>query len=161
MPSFDFVSQVELQEVDNAVNQSIKEIGNRYDFKGSKCSLEQNEMVITATGDDNYKLEQVVEILKTRLVRRKVDTQALEFGSIENASGGLVRQTITIRQGVDQDNARKIVKKIKDAKIKVQAAIQGDLVRVTGKKRDDLQKVIALVKGADIGLPLQTINFRN
>ncbi|MEO5366400.1 MAG: YajQ family cyclic di-GMP-binding protein [Magnetococcus sp. WYHC-3] len=161
MPSFDIVSEVDLQEVDNAVNQAVKEIGTRYDFKGSHCEITREEAVITVVADDDYKREQVLDILKTRLLRRKVDIRSLDLGRVEAASGGLVRQVVTVKQGVDADLAKRIVKLIKDSKIKVQAAIQGEQVRVTGKKRDDLQEAIALVRAADLGLPLQFNNFRD
>lgn len=161
MPSFDIVSQTDLQEVDNAVHQAIKEIDTRYDFKHSKCKLERDEAVITLTADDDYKREQVIDVLKEKLVRRKVDHKTLDYGAVEPASGGLVRQKITVRQGVDQELARKIVKQVKESKIKVQAAIMGDQVRITGKQRDDLQQVITLVKGGSYDLPLQFINFRD
>ncbi|MBF0588544.1 MAG: YajQ family cyclic di-GMP-binding protein [Magnetococcales bacterium] len=161
MPSFDIVSEVDLQEVDNAVNQAAKEIGTRYDFRGSKSSIEHEGAVITIISDDEYKLEQVIEVLKGKLVRRKIDPEVMDLGAVEQASGGLVRQVLTIRQGVDRDTARQIVKDIKTKKMKVQAAIQGEQVRVTGKKRDDLQAVIAMMKEGAYGLPLQYINFRN
>lgn len=161
MPSFDIVSEVDLQEADNAVNQARKEITTRYDFKGSKSSLERDEAVVTVISDDEYKMEQVIDVLKGKFVKRKIDPKVLDFSAVEPASGGLVRQTVTIRQGVSTELAKKIVKLIKNSKIKVQAAIQGEQVRVTGKKRDDLQKVIALVKEAGLDMPLQYINFRD
>ncbi|HIJ83032.1 MAG: protein of unknown function DUF520 [Magnetococcales bacterium] len=161
MPSFDIVSEVNLQEVDNAVNQTAKEIGTRYDFKGSKCKVEHEGAVITITADDDYKLEQVVEVLKEKMVRRKIEPGVLDFAKVEQASGNLVRQVVTVKQGVDTELAKKICKMIKGEKLKVQTAIQGDAVRVTGKKRDDLQETIAKVKGAGYELPLQFINFRD
>ncbi len=161
MPSFDIVSEVDLQEVDNAVNQAAKEIRTRYDFRGSKSSISHEGAEITVVADDDYKREQVLEMLRGKLVRRKIDPQVVEEGTVEPASGGLVRQVLTIRQGVDRELARQLVKDVKASKIKVQAAIQGDQVRVTGKKRDDLQKVIALVREGNYEMPLQTINFRN
>ncbi|MEO5378285.1 MAG: YajQ family cyclic di-GMP-binding protein [Magnetococcus sp. DMHC-6] len=160
MPSFDIVSQVDAQEVENALQQTIKEITTRYDFKGSKTTLVNEKPVITITTDDKYKLEQVVIVLKSKMVRRQVDPKVLDFAVVENASGGLVRQKVTVRQGVEVELGRKIVKMIKESKLKVQAAIQGDLVRVTGKNRDDLQQVIALLKETDFDIPLQFINFR-
>ncbi|MBF0609858.1 MAG: YajQ family cyclic di-GMP-binding protein [Magnetococcales bacterium] len=160
MPSFDVVSETNLQEVENAVNQSVKEIGTRYDFKNSKCRIEHEKAVITITADDNYKLEQVDEILRSKLVRRQVDVRALDYGKIEGASGGLVRQVINVKQGVGQDLAKLLVKKVKESRIKVQAAIVGEQVRVTGKNRDDLQQIIALFKEEDFGQPLQFNNFR-
>lgn len=161
MPSFDIVSEVDLQEVDNALNQALKEIGTRYDFKGSKCDLKRDQAQITATADNDFKLEQMLEVLRGKLTRRQVDAKSLEYGKVEPASGGTVRQVVTVRQGVDQETARSIVKQIKESKIKVQAAIQGEQVRVTGKKRDDLQQVIALIKEAPFDLPMQYVNFRD
>nr|CRH05686.1 putative nucleotide binding protein (UPF0234 protein)[yajQ] [Candidatus Magnetococcus massalia] len=161
MPSFDIVSEVDLQEVDNAVNQASKEIGTRYDFKGSKSSIEREESVIKVLADDEYKLEQVIDVLKGKLIKRKVDPGFLDFGAVDPASNAMVRQNITVKQGVETDLAKKIVKEIKASKIKVQAAIQGDQVRVTGKKRDDLQAVMALVKEKGFDQPLQFNNFRD
>jgi cyclic-di-GMP-binding protein len=161
MPSFDIVSEIDLQEADNAVNQASKEIGQRYDFKGSKSSIEREEDVITVISDDEYKMEQVMDVLKGKLVKRKIDPAVLDFSEIEPASGALVRQKVTIRQGVDKELAKKIVKLIKNSKAKVQASIQGEQVRITGKKRDDLQGVIALMKESKLDMPLQYINFRD
>ncbi|MBF0109538.1 MAG: YajQ family cyclic di-GMP-binding protein [Magnetococcales bacterium] len=161
MPSFDIVSEVNLQEVDNAVNQTAKEIGTRYDFKGSKCSIEHEGTTITIIADDEYKREQVVLVLKEKMVRRKVDTGVLDFAKPEQASGNLLRQVVTVKQGIDADLAKTICKMIKGSKLKVQASIQGDTVRVTGKKRDDLQEAIARVKEEKYELPLQFINFRD
>ena len=162
MPSFDIVSKVDLQEVDTAVQQVVKEIRTRYDFKGSKSKVERNEAEITVHSDDDYKLEQVVEIVKEKLVRRKIDTRVLSFGTVEPASGSMVRQVVTVQQGIETEIAKKLVKSIKTAKIKVQASIQGDELRVTGKKRDDLQQTIALLKAdKTVNLPLQYINFRD
>ncbi|MBF0134285.1 MAG: YajQ family cyclic di-GMP-binding protein [Magnetococcales bacterium] len=161
MPSFDIVSEVDLQEVDNAVNQTAKEIGTRYDFKGSQCKVEHEEAVITITADDDYKLEQVVDVLKEKMVRRKIEPGSLDFAKAEQASGNLVRQVVTVKQGIETELAKKICKMIKGSKIKVQAAIQGDAIRITGKKRDDLQEAIAKVKESGYELPLQFINFRD
>ena len=161
MPSFDIVSETDMQEMSNAVNQVIKEITTRYDFKGSKASIELGETSITAVGDDINKLNTVTEILRAKLVRRNLEPSCLEYGEAEDASGGTKRQVITIKQGVSTELAKKIVKKIKDEKMKVQASIQGDQVRVTGKKRDDLQSVMALVKGMDTDRPLSFTNFRD
>lgn len=160
MPSFDIVSEIDLQEVDNAVNQSVKEIGTRYDFKNSKCKLEREGAAITVTADDDYKREQVLEILRAKLVRRQVDIRALDHGKVEPASGGLVRQVITVKQGVGQDLAKTLVKRVKESRIKVQAAIVGEQVRVTGKNRDDLQQTITLLKAEEFEQPLQFTNFR-
>ncbi|MEG3639562.1 YajQ family cyclic di-GMP-binding protein [Magnetococcus sp. PR-3] len=161
MPSFDIVSEVDLQEVDNAVNQAVKEITTRYDFKGSKSTLSREESVIKILADDEYKLEQVVEVLKGKMVRRKVDPNFLDYGTVEPASGAMVRQDVTVKQGIETDLAKKIVKAIKGAKLKVQASIQGEQVRVSGKKRDDLQQTIALVKEQSFDQPLQYMNFRD
>ena len=162
MPSFDVVSQVDFQEVDNAVNQLRKEIGTRYDFKGSKSRVERDDALLTVHGDDTYKLEQVIEILKEDLLRRSLDPRVLSFGSVEPASGGLVRQVVTVRQGIETALAKRMVKTIKAAKLKVQAAIQGDELRISGKKRDDLQSVMALLKAdKTLEIPLQFINFRD
>lgn len=161
MPSFDIVSKTEITEVDNALAGMRREIETRFDFKGSKCSIERKENVLTLLADDDLKLKQMHELLKTYLTRRKLDAGALEFKDVEKASGNSVRQVVNVKQGLDQTLAKKIVKAIKDAKMKVQASIQGDELRITGKKRDDLQDAIALVKGLKIEQPLQYENFRD
>lgn len=161
MPSFDIVCETDMNEVDNAVNQTQKEIATRYDFKGSKSSIELSDDAITVLADDDYKLAAIGEILRAKMTRRNLDARSLEYGDAENASGGARRQKISIRQGISQDLAKKIVKHIKDEKMKVQASIQGDQVRVTGKKRDDLQEAIALIKAMDADRPLQFTNFRD
>jgi len=161
MPSFDVVCETDMQEMDNAVNQTHKEITTRYDFKGGNSSIELNDEGITIIGDDDYKLNTVAEILRTKLVRRNLDPKCLEYGEAEDASGGTKRQAITIKQGIGQELAKTIVKTIKQEKMKVQAAIQGDQVRVTGKKRDDLQAVMALIKGMEADRPLKFTNFRD
>jgi hypothetical protein len=160
MPSFDIVSQVDLQEVDNAINQVSKEIGTRYDFRNTKSRVTHEGPEITVLADDDYKRRQVLEILVAKLVRRRIEPGVMEHGPVDSASGGLVRQVLTIRQGVGIELARAIVKTIKESKFKVQAAIQGDQVRVSGKNRDDLQQAIALVKARNDEQPLQYINFR-
>jgi uncharacterized protein YajQ (UPF0234 family) len=160
MPSFDIVSKVDSQEVDNAVNQARKEIGQRYDFKGTKTEIELEKDEIRVVSDDDYKVKAVVDVLQSKLVRRSVPLRALTYGAIEPASGGRAKQAITVRQGIDPDRARKIVKLIKDTKIKVQTQIQGDQLRVSGKKRDDLQSVIQMLKEQDLDLPLQFSNYR-
>lgn len=160
MPSFDVVSQVDHQEIDNAVNQTRKEISQRYDFKGTKTELTLEEDALHIISDDEYKVKAVVDVLQSKMVRRNVPLKALVYGKIEPAAGGLAKQTITIQQGIDSDKARQIVKIIKDSKLKVQSQIQGDQVRVSGKKRDDLQGAIQLLKAQDLSLPLQFINFR-
>jgi len=161
MPSFDAVCETDMQEMDNAVNQTHKEITTRYDFKGGNSSIALNDDGITIIGDDDYKLNTVTEILRAKLVRRNLDPKCLEYGEAEDASGGTKRQVITIKQGIGQELAKTIVKAIKQEKMKVQAAIQGDQVRVTGKKRDDLQAAMALIKGMDADRPLKFVNFRD
>ncbi len=161
MPSFDIVCEMDMQEMDNAVNQVKKEIATRYDFKHSKASIDLNDGVITLVGDDVNNLNTVAEILRAKMVRRKLEAKSLDYGEIEHASGDTRRQVVTIKQGVDKESAKKIVKHIKQEKMKVQAAIQGEQVRVTGKKRDDLQAVMALVRGMDIDRPLNFTNFRD
>ncbi len=161
MPSFDIVCEMDMQEMDNAVNQVKKEIATRYDFKHSKASIDLNDGVITLVGDDVNNLNTVAEILRAKMVRRKLEAKSLDYGEIEHASGDTRRQVVTIKQGVDKESAKKIVKHIKQEKMKVQAAIQGEQVRVTGKKRDDLQAVMALVRGMDVDRPLNFTNFRD
>jgi uncharacterized protein YajQ (UPF0234 family) len=160
MPSFDVVSKVDMQEVDNAVNSVVREITQRYDFKGSNCSVTREEEDITVLADDNYKLEQIQSMLKVHFTRRKIDPKAMDFVNPEKASGNSLRQKIKVKQGLESELAKKIVKEIKDLKIKVQASIRGDEVRVEGKKRDELQEVINFLKGKDFNLPLQFSNFR-
>src|SRR5690606_20745402 len=137
MPSFDIVSKTDLAEVTNAVNGMSREMATRFDFKGSKCTVEHKDGTITLNADDELKLKQMHELLKTHLTRRKVDAGALDFKPAEKASGSALRQTVVVRQGIDQDLAKRIVKEIKGSKLKIQVAIQGDALRVTGKKRDD------------------------
>ena len=162
MPSFDIVSKTEMSEVDNALAGVRREIEQRYDFKGSKCSVERAENDITVLADDQPKLDTVHELLRVHMTRRKVDANFLDFeAKVERAAGETVRHVVKIRQGIAQDLAKKIVKAIKDAKLKVQVAIQGDELRVTGKKRDDLQDAIAHVRGMKLEQPLQYINFRD
>lgn len=161
MPSFDIVSRTELSEVDNAVGGAMREIGTRYDFKGSACSIERKDETLLLTADDAMKLRQVQELLRGYLAKRKVEVGAFEFKEPEKASGNSVRQTVLIKQGVERELAQKLVKAVKQAKMKVQVAIQGDELRVTGKKRDDLQQAIALVKELKIEQPLQYVNFRD
>src|ERR671922_1328976 len=160
MPSFDIVSQVDQQEVKNAVEQTNKEITNRFDFKGSDARVEQNELALTVYADDEFKLGQVTDVLRARLAKRNVDVRALEPGAMEKISGDKVKRPITVKVGVPQDKAKHIQKLIKDSKLKVAASIQGDAVRVSGAKKDDLQAVIQLVKKSVANLPLQYINFR-
>ena len=159
--SFDVVSEVDMQEVDNAVNQAIKEIGTRYDFHGSKSEISLEGDTIKLIGDDEYKLGAVVDVLKGKMVKRNVSIKNLEFGKVEAASGATVRQLVTIKKGISQENAKKVTKAIKDMKIKVQASIQGDQVRVSGKDKDDLQAVIQMLKNLDVPVELQFTNFRS
>ncbi len=159
--SFDVVSKIDMAEVTNAVTQTLKEIGQRFDFKGSKSDITQEKDGLVVLSDDEYKLKSVIDILRTKLVKRGVPVKNLSFGKIEPAQGGTVRQRATLQQGIPTDKAKEIVKAIKDSKIKVQASIQADQVRVSGKNRDDLQTVIQLLKDKDFGIELQFTNYRN
>jgi hypothetical protein len=161
MPSFDIVSKLELAEVDNALAGLAREISTRFDFKGSKSEVKREEAALTILADDDLKLRQVQELVRMHMVRRKVDPGALEFKDPEKAAGQSVRQTVALRQGIDQELAKRIVRALKDGKLKVQAAIQGDELRISGKKRDDLQAAIALVRGLKLEQPLQYVNFRD
>jgi uncharacterized protein YajQ (UPF0234 family) len=161
MPSFDIVSQVDRQEVKNAVEQTNKEISNRFDFKGSDARVEQAELALTVYADDEFKLGQVLDVLRGRLSKRNIDVRALEAGAVEKISGDKVKRAVTIKVGVPQEKAKQIQKLIKDSKVKVAASIQGDAVRVSGGKKDDLQLAIQLVRKSVIDLPLQFINFRD
>ena len=161
MPSFDIVSQVDRQEVKNAVEQTNKEVTNRFDFKGSDARVEQNELVLTVYADDEFKLGQVSDVLRARLAKRNVDVRSLEPGAIEKISGDKVKRPITLKVGVAQDKAKQIQKLVKDSKLKVAASIQGDAVRISGAKKDDLQAAIQLVKTSVADVPLQYINFRD
>ncbi|KNZ69359.1 hypothetical protein Tfer_1996 [Thermincola ferriacetica] len=158
--SFDIVSVVDKQEIDNAVNQAMREIENRFDFKGSKSEVRHDGNTITLISDDEFKLKNVVDILESKMVKRNVDLKALKYGRIEPAAGDTVRQVVTIQQGIDKETAKEIVKFIKNTKLKVQAQIQEDQVRVSGKSRDDLQAVIKAVREHDFGIPLQFTNYR-
>ena len=160
MPSFDVVSKLDLAEVDNAIAGMAREIGTRFDFKGSKCSIERKEGELVILADDDLKLKQMHELLKVYLTRRKVDPGMLDFKPPEKASGNALRQTVTLRQGIDKELAKRLVGELKQSKLKVQVAIQGDELRVTGKKRDDLQAAIAHLRGLKIEQPLQYVNFR-
>lgn len=161
MPSFDIVSKTDLAEVDNAIQGVMREIATRFDFKGSKSTVERAEAMLTIMADDALKLKQVQELVKGYFVRRKLDPGALDWKPEEKASGNTLRQQVVIRLGIDRELARTVVKAIKDSKLKVQAAVQGDELRVTGKKRDDLQAAIQLVRGLKIEQPLQFVNFRD
>jgi uncharacterized protein YajQ (UPF0234 family) len=160
MPSFDIVSETNMQEVDNALNSAKREIVNRYDFRGGKSTMDREKDDIVILADDDMKLKAMIEMLKTYMTRRNVDIKCLDFGKEEMASGNMIRMTVKIKKGLDQENAKKITKAVKEAGLKVQASIQGEQVRVNGKKKDDLQEAIAMIKGLDVPLPLQFVNFR-
>ena len=161
MPSFDIVSQVNQQEVKNAIEQANKEIANRYDFKGSDARIEQKELELSVFADDDFKLGQVMDVLRGRLAKRNVDARSLEPGTVEKISGDKVKQPVKVKSGIEQEKAKSIVKLIKDNKLKVAGSIQGDAVRVSGAKKDDLQAAIQLVRSSVTDLPLQFINFRD
>jgi cyclic-di-GMP-binding protein len=161
MPSFDIVSKVDMQEVDNAVNQTVKEIAQRYDFKGSKSQLTLENETIKVLADDDFRLKAIVDILQSKSIKRGISLKALQYGKAEPASGGMVRQTITIQQGISKEKGKDINNFIKETKLKVQSQIQEDQVRVTGKNIDDLQEIIKLLKGKDLGVELQFVNFRS
>jgi len=160
MPSFDVVSRIEMAEVDNAVAGVMREIATRFDFKGSQSSVKREENALIILADDALKLKQMQELVKGYFVRRKVDPGVLDFAEPEKAAGNTLRQTARLRQGIDREFARKLVQAIKDSKLKVQAAIQGDELRISGKKRDDLQSAIGQLKALKLEQPLQYVNFR-
>ena len=160
MPSFDIISKINFQEFDNAIANCLREIDNRYDFKGFQISIDRKDNIVTIMVPDELKLKQVNELLKTHLIRRKVDPRILEIASSEGASGGTIRLIIELKEGINQENAKKIVSEIKKLKLKVQVKIQGDELRVDGKKKDDLQEAIAAIKNINIGLPIEFVNFR-
>ncbi len=161
MPSFDIESKTDLAEVDNALNNMVREMTTRYDFKGSHCSIERQDDKLVLLADDDLKLRQMHELLQGHLSRRKIDAGVLDYGEVEAAAGQSVRQNVQVQQGIERELAKRIVKDIKSSKLKVQVAVQGDTLRVTGKKRDDLQQTMSLVKGLDIDLPLQFVNMRD
>jgi uncharacterized protein YajQ (UPF0234 family) len=161
MPSFDIVSEVNQVEVRNAIDQANKELSTRFDFKGSDARVELADKVLTLYADDDFKLSQVTDIVTGKLAKRGVDTRSLKAGTVEKVSGNKVKQTVTVRTGVEQELAKKIQRMIKDSKVKVQASIQGDAVRVSGAKKDDLQAAIALVRKSVTDFPLQFQNFRD
>jgi len=161
MPSFDIVSKVDMQEVDNAVNQAAKEIEQRYDFKGTHNEIALEKDAIALLGADDYKLQAMIDILKGKLVRRGVSARCLDFAKKEPASGGAVRQKAAIVQGISTEKGKEIIKLIKDSKLKVQAQIMEEQVRVTGKKIDDLQEIIQFLKEKDLGIELQFVNMRS
>lgn len=160
MPSFDVVSEVDLHEVSNAVDQANREVGQRYDFKGSDARYDQKENVVTLSAPSEFQLNQMLDILRLKLAKRDVDVACLKVDE-PVVTGQTARQIVTLRRGIDTELAKRIQRKIKDSKLKVQASIQGDQVRITGKKRDDLQAAISLIKAAEIDLPLQYTNFRD
>ncbi len=163
MPSFDLVSKINLQEIDNAVNSVNRELTNRYDFKGAIFSVELNikENLINLSADSEYKLEAIRDSLKVFATKRGVDVKALDFQEIQKAGGNILKQEVKLKNGIDQEVAKKVIKQIKDLKMKVQASIRADEVRIEGKKRDDLQEAIASIKSSDFGIPLQFFNFRD
>lgn len=160
MPSFDVVSEVDQHELSNAVDQAAREIGNRFDFKGTSAKAELSDGAVVLHADSDFQIQQIHPILYQKLTSRKIDIACLEAGKVENSGKG-VKQAIAVRQGIDKDTAKKAIAKIKESKIKVQAQIQGEQLRVNGKKRDDLQTVMGLLKNAELGLPLQFQNFRD
>lgn len=162
MPSFDIVSKVDYQEIDNVVNSVKRELGNRYDFKDSNFSINFNkkEENITIKAEDDYKLEQIASSLKIYATKRNINTKFFSFGDVEKLGGQNIGQNIKILQGIDKDNSKKIIKKVKDSKLKIQSSIQGDEVRVVGKKIDDLQNIMSQIKSTDLSISVQFINFR-
>jgi cyclic-di-GMP-binding protein len=161
MPSFDIVSKTDLAEVENAVRGVAREISARFDFKGSKCTIERQDGTITIIADDGLKLKQMQELVKGYFVRRRLDPGCLEWKTEEKASGNTLRQVVLVKQGIDRELAKTLIKAIKDAKLKVQLSIQGAELRITGKKKDDLQEAIQCIKSLEIALPLQFVNFRD
>jgi hypothetical protein len=160
MPSFDIVSKVDMQEVDNAVNQTVKEVAQRYDFKGSKSQVTMENETIKVLADDDFRLKAIIDILQSKMIKRGVSLKALQYGKAESASGGMVRQIITIQQGISKGKGKELNSIIKESKLKVQSQIQEDQVRVTGKNIDDLQEIIKLLKEKDLGVEFQFVNFR-
>ncbi|MDC3125494.1 YajQ family cyclic di-GMP-binding protein [Candidatus Pelagibacter sp.] len=161
MPSFDVISRINHQEFDNALTNCLREISNRFDFKDLHISIERKESLITTVAPDELKLKQVNELLQTHLIRRKVDPRVLAMKSSEKASGGSIRQVGELKEGISQENAKKVITDIKKLKLKIQIKIQGEELRVDGKKKDDLQEAISAIKSIDIGLPIEFVNFRD
>ena len=161
MPSFDVISKINYQEFDNALANCLREINNRYDFKGLTITIERKDKNITTVAPDELKLKQVNELLQTHLVRRKVDPRVIEIKNSEGASGGSIRQVSELKEGISQEKAKKIIADIKKLKLKIQIKIQGDELRVDGKKKDDLQEAMGAIRTIDIGLPIDFINFRD
>ena len=160
MPSFDLVSEVDSHEVSNAVDQANREVNTRFDFKGTNSKFVQEQVVVTSESESKFQLQQMLDILYLKFTKRGIDIKCLQVDAAEE-SGSRAKQRVVVRQGLDADQCRQVVKHLKTSKLKVQAAVQGDKVRVTGKKRDDLQQAIALCKDLDLGMPLQFINFRD
>lgn len=161
MPSFDIVSEINMQEIDNTLNQARKEIAQRYDFRGSKSEITLDKEGLHLLSDDDFKMNALIDILKSKAIKRGIDLKALEFGKIEPGHDGLVKCHVKLVAGIDKEKGKELVKKIKDLDLKVQPSIQGEQVRVTGKKRDDLQAVIGQLKAAPFVIPLQFTNFRD
>ena len=161
MPSFDVVSKLDMQEIDNSISNSMKEITQRYDFKGSNSKIERSDKIITLTTEDELKAKQVLDILNGHIIKRNVDTRSIKLKNSESASGNTIRQTFDLIEGVDQDISKKIISTIKSSKMKVQVKIQGSELRVSGAKRDNLQDAIQIIKDLDLPVPLQYINFRD
>ncbi len=160
MPSFDIVSKVDMQEVNNAINQAKKEIAQRYDFRGSKSEISQDQNAINIIADDDYKLKAVIDIVQSKMLKRGISLKSLDYGKIESSSGGLLKQSIDIVQGISTENGKKINKLIKETKLKVQSQIQDDQVRVNSKKIDLLQEIMGILKEKDLGIDLQFVNMR-
>ena len=161
MPSFDVISKIDYPEFDNALANCLREIGNRYDFKGLKISIERKDKIITTLAPDELKLKQVNELLQIHLIRRKVDPRVIAIKNSESAAGTTIRQVSELEEGISQENAKKIITDIKKLKLKIQIKIQGEELRAEGKKRDDLQEAIAAIEAIDIGLPIEFVNFRD
>ncbi len=161
MPSFDVVSKLDMQEIDNSISNSMKEITQRYDFKGSNSKIERSDKIITLTTEDELKAKQVLDILNGHIIKRNVDTRSIKLKNSESASGNTIRQTFDLIEGVDQDISKKIISTIKSSKMKVQVKIQGNELRVSGAKRDNLQEAIQMIKDLDLPVPLQYVNFRD
>ena len=161
MPSFDVVSRVDFQEIDNAIANALREITNRYDFKGLNISIERKDKIITTIAPDELKLKQVNELLQVHLIRRKVDPRVIIVKNSEGAAGGTIRQVSELAEGISQENAKKIIADVKKLKLKIQIKIQGEELRAQGKKRDDLQEAISAIQEIDIGLPIEFVNFRD
>jgi len=161
MPSFDVISKINHQEFDNALANCLREIGNRFDFKGLNISIERKEQVITTLAPDELKLKQVNELLQVHLIRRKVDPRVIVIKNSENAAGSSIRQISELKEGINQENAKKIITDIKKLKLKIQIKIQGEELRVEGKKRDNLQEAMSAIREIDIGLPIEFVNFRD